>query len=117
MIILYSLLILIFPFIISINVLIYRSIVKNALKKYIEPKLKEKGLVFIDYKWPGFFSNGDFEDDTMALTIMNKNGNVYNSSYAYIYYKEEEGSETRKVTVRIGTIFWFINKITYSSEF
>ena len=115
MILLYSLLILIFPLVISLNVLMYRGIVKKALRKYIEPKLKERGLLFIDYKWPGLFSNGDFDDDTLTLTMMNKNGNVSNSTYAYIYYKGEE-NETKKITVRIDRKFWIIDKITYSSE-
>jgi hypothetical protein len=96
--------------------LIYRLIVKKALKKYIEPKLDEKGLIFIDYKWPGLLSNGDFKaDDVGLIIIMNKNGNVSNSSYAYIFYKE--GNETKKITARIDTTFWFINKVVYSSEF
>jgi hypothetical protein len=115
MILLYSLLILIFPVVIALNMLIYRIIIKNALKKYIEPKLKEKGLLFIDYKWPGLLSNGDFEDNNLTLKVMNKNGNVSNSTYAYIYYKELNGA--KKITVRVDTTFWIIDSVTYSSEF
>jgi hypothetical protein len=115
MILFYSLAILIFPFIIGLNMLIYRLLIKKALKKYIGPKLDEKGLIFIDYKWPGLLSNGDFKIDDVGLTIMNKNGNVSNSSYAYIFYKD--GNETKKITVRIDTTFWVINKVVYSSEF
>ena len=94
--------------------LIYRLIVKKALRKFIEPKLTEKGLTFVDYKWPGLLSNGDFKPDDITF-IMNKNGNIFNSSYAYIFYKD--GNDTKKVTARIDTTFWFINKVMYSSEF
>ncbi len=62
-------------------------------------------------------SNGDFKDDTLTLTIMNKNGNVSNSIYAFIYYKGGGENATKKITVRIYTKYWFIDKITYSSEF
>jgi hypothetical protein len=114
MILLYSLAILIFPLIIGLNILIYRLIVKKALRKFIEPKLSEKGLTFVEYKWPGLLSNGDFKADDISLTIMNKNGNVSNSSYAYIFYKD--GNKTKKITARIDTTFWFINRVIYSSE-
>ncbi len=115
MILLYSLLILIFPVIAFVNVLIYRIIVRKALKKYIEPQLKEKGLLFISFKWPGLFSNGDFKNDTLTLTVMNKNGKVSNSVYAYIYYKDL--SDIKRITTRIDTKFGIIDSITYSSEF
>jgi hypothetical protein len=114
MILLYTLAILLFPLIIALNMLIYRLIVKKALKKYIEPKLTQRGLLFIDYKWPGLFSSGDFKDQALTITIMNKNGNIFNSVYTYVYYKES--NETKKITARIDTIFWFIKKVTYSSD-
>ena len=114
MILFYSSLILFFPFLIFIISLTYRSIVTRAIRKYIEPKLNENNLQFIEYKWPGFLSTGDFKDDGIALTIMNKNGSVSNSSYAYIYYKK--GNEIKKVTVRIDTTFWSIDEIIYSSK-
>jgi hypothetical protein len=115
MFLLYSLLILIFPVVISVNVLMYISVVKKAIRKDIEPELKEKGLYYIEYKWPGLFSNGDFKEDNLPLKFMSKNGKASNSFYAYIYYKA--GSKTKRTTVRIDTIFWSIDKIAYSSEF
>lgn len=113
MILIYSLAILIFVSIIGLNVLIYRHIVRRALRKFIEPKLNEKGLTFVDYKWPGLLSNGDFKSNDITL-IVNNNGNVFNSSYADIFYKD--GNETKKITARIDTTFWFINKVVYSSD-
>jgi len=101
--------------VIGLNILTYRSVVNKALKKFIEPKLNERGLTFVKYKWPGLLSNGDFKPDDIKLTFMNKNGSPYNSQYAYIYYKD--GNETQKITVRIDTAFLSINKIVYSSEF
>jgi hypothetical protein len=111
----YSLVVLIFPVIIGLNILIYRLVVNKALKKYIKPMLVEKGLIFIEYKWPGLLSNGDFKPDDISFTIVNTNGNISNSKYAYIFYKK--ASEIKKITVRIDTMFLFIiNKVAYSSD-
>jgi hypothetical protein len=115
MILLYSLIILIFPFIISVNILLYRVIVRKAVKNHIKPELKEKRLLFINFKWPGLFSSGDFKNNALALTLMNKNGKVSNSVYAYIYYKDL--SDIKRITARIDTKFGFIDSVTYSSEF
>ena len=114
MILLYSLLILTLPTIIVLNVLLYHIIVRRALKKYIKPKLKDNGFTFLNYKWPGLFSNGDFKNDKITLTVMSKNGSVVSSTYAYIYY--HKFNDTKKVTVRIGTTFLIIYKVDFSSE-
>lgn len=114
MILLYSLIILIFPVVIGLNIFIGRAIIKTALRKYIEPKLKENGLLFVDYKWAGLFSSGDFKDNQLQLSFMGKNGNISNSIYAYIYYKDL--NNTKKITVRIDTTFLFIQEVAYSAE-
>lgn len=116
MILFYSLIILIIPFIISINVLTYRLTIKKALNNYIIPKLKENDLVFIDYSWPGLFSNGKFKDDPLKLTFMNKNGQSSILLYADIIYYTTTG-ETKKITARIDTTFFIIKKISYSADF
>lgn len=100
---------------IALQMLIYRIILKNALRKYIEPKLKEKGFIFINYKWPGILSNGDFEPDDIKLTVMNKNGSASQSYYAYVFYKDS--NETKKITARINTAIWSIDSVVYSSDF
>ena len=115
MILLYTLLVLIFPAIIFLNMLTYRMVVKKALRKYIEPKLTEQGLLFVEYKWPGLLSKGDFKNENFSFTIMNRNGRASFSSYADIFYKRL--NDTKKVTVRIDTTFLIINKVSYSSEF
>jgi hypothetical protein len=115
MILLYCLVILIFPVIIGLNILTYRFIVNKALKKHIKPMLEESGLIFIEYKWPGLLSNGEFKPDNTSFKLMNKNGNMFNSMYAYIFYKK--ANETKKFTVRIDTTAWYVNKVAYSSDF
>lgn len=115
MALLYSLILLLFPTIIAINVLAYTLTVKKALRKFIEPKLRENECAFIDYKWPGLLSNGDFRSNDIAFTDMNKNGNIFNSTFAYIFYKK--GNETKKITARIDTAFLITRKVVYSSEF
>jgi hypothetical protein len=104
-----------FLMIIALQMLIYRLIVKSALRRYIEPKLKEKGFIFTSAKWPGFLSNGEFKDDDITLTLMNKNGNVSNAIYTDIFYND--GNESAKISARIETTFWRIKSVVYSSEF
>ncbi len=115
MILLYSLLILIFPLIIFLNIFFYRIMVGNALRRFIKPNLNAKGLVFVEYKWPGLLSSGNFKDDTPELRIASKNGRSTNSIYAYIYYSDLR--YTKKITVRINTKFLTINNVDYSSGF
>ncbi|WP_461453375.1 hypothetical protein [Mucilaginibacter sp.] len=115
MIIFIPIVILFFSLIIALQFLIYRIIIKNALTKYIEPKLKEKGFIFIDYKWPGLLSNGEFKPDDIALSVMNKNGNASISNYAYIFYKDV--NDTKKVTAKIDTTLLSITSVSFSSDF
>jgi hypothetical protein len=114
MFLVYTLIVLLFPAVIGLNMLIYNVIVKKALRKFIEPKLKEQKLTFIEYKWPGLLSYGDFKSDGITFTFMNKNGKPFNSIFTYIFYRKE--NETKKVTVRIDTTFLVITKVVYSSE-
>jgi hypothetical protein len=106
--------ILFFSLFIFLQSLLYRSIVKKAIRNYIEPKLIEKSYSFIEYKWPGLLSNGDFEDDQITLAVTSKFGNSSNTFYADIYYKA--GNETKKVTAKIDTSFLSIYKVSCSKE-
>jgi len=106
--------VLFFSFFVLLFVLTYINTMEQALRKYIKPALEEKGLLYIDYKWPGLFSDGDFNETDFTITVMNNYGSASYSHYAYIYYKV--GGETKKTTVRIDTTFWVIKKVTYSSE-
>ncbi|GAB3915645.1 hypothetical protein [Mucilaginibacter boryungensis] len=114
MILFYSLIVLILPFIIFINVLIYHFTIKKALNNYIIPKLKENDLAFIQYKWPGLFSNGNFKN-APKLTPMNRNGQPSSSLYADIIYYTPMG-ETKRVTARIDTSFFLIKNVSYSAN-
>ena len=98
---------------IFLQIIIYRSLVKKAIKKYIEPQLNEKGYAFIEYKWPGFLSSGDFNDLEVTL-VTNKYGNSSNDCYADIYYQAERN--IKKVTAKIESTFLSIKKVSYSSE-
>jgi len=116
MVLFYAVLILFFPVLISCYVLVYRLVVKKALNKYIIPKLSENDLKFMEYRWPGLLSTGKFKDDTFQLTVMNKYGQASNSLYADIVYYTPEG-QTKRVTARIDTFLFFIDKVSYSGEF
>lgn len=105
--------ILFFSFLIFLQVMTRRAIIKKAINKFIKPELEEKGLSLIDYKWAGFLSTGYFPND-FGFTIMNKNGSASNSFYTDISYQNR--GEIKRVTARIDTFMFKINKITYSSE-
>ena len=98
---------------ILLQIIIYRSVVKKAIKKYIEPKLNKNGYTFIEYKWPGFLSSGDFNDLEITL-VANKYGNSSNDFYVDIYYKA--GRDTKKITTKIELAFLSINSVSSSSE-
>jgi len=108
-------------FIILLNILIVRLIIKRALRKYIKPDLDKKELYFISYKWVIFFGIGDFtrENDSDAPNNGYWGGaggrSPFLSIYIYIYYYNSHNIDKR-VTARIDTLFFFIRKVKYSSE-
>jgi hypothetical protein len=114
MLILNILLLIVFPVVIFLNIFIVSYIIKSALKKFVKPQLIQKGFVFVDYKWCGFFSHGEFKDDKFKITFVSMNGNPSISIYVDIYYKDA-GLE-KKITIRIDTLFCFIRKVVYSAK-
>lgn len=110
----YILVIICFITVILLNVFIVSYTIKRALKKYIIPKLQERGLLLESYKWVGLLKFGDFKNEKHVLRPSIGGGSPMISIYIYIYYKD---LETRKrITVRIDTLFLFIRKVAYSTE-
>jgi CDP-diglyceride synthetase len=93
----------------------WRYIINRALKKFVIPLLKNKGLVFVRYKWVGPFGTGDFEENTIVIRPSMSFGGLYVSIYMYIYYYSELNVKNR-ITVRIDTLFLFIKKVVFSEE-
>jgi hypothetical protein len=103
---------LIFLAFILLNILIFRLIINRALRKYIEPDLKEKGMFFERYKWLGFFNTGDFAE--LTITFGGSNASARLSIYIDVYYQSTK--EQKRTTVRIDTFYLFIRRVKYSSD-
>jgi hypothetical protein len=114
MLLLYSLLILFFPFLFLLYFLIFKITVRSALNRFVIPKLEEKGLIFLEYTWTGLFDNGDFKNENTGLTIMSKYGSSSSSIYVFIYYKDLDLK--KRVTIRIDTFVFFIKRVVFSSD-
>lgn len=99
--------------IVVLNFLIVRYLIRRAIKKHILPQLKTKGLTYLDYKWCGLFSHGNFDDET-AWSFIAIKGDPRLSIYVDIYY--EDAGNKKTITIRINTIFYFIRKVYYSDN-
>jgi hypothetical protein len=109
------LMILLFPTFILLNFFIVKYLINKAIRKYITPKLQRAGLTFSDYKWLGFFDHGNFKNDKFILLPSVKGGYPVIATYIDVFY--DEGSNQKKVTVKIDTFFVFIVRVLYSNEF
>ena len=69
---------------ILINLWLIRYIINRAIRKYVKPKLQESGHSFINYKWLGFFSHGEFTDDKFVLVPGLKGGHRQRRDRGYI---------------------------------
>ncbi len=106
--------ILFYSIIILLNIYIYRSVINKAIDNFIKPKLQDKGLSFLRYKWLGFFNRGAFTNDTLVLIPSLKFGYPIISIYIDIYFTN--GVDERKISVRIDKSLFLIRKIYYSDE-
>ena len=109
------LMIFLFPTIILLNFCIYKYVVNKAIRKFIKPKLQSLGLTFSDYKWLGLFNHGNFKNDRFVLIPSLKSGYPVIATYIDVFY--DEGSNQKKVTVKIDAFFVFIVRVWYSTEF
>lgn len=105
--------IILFAVVILLNVLIFKLLIKRALRKFIRPKLENECLIFIDYKWAGFFSFGNFKNE--EIVIRPSGSDPFLTIYIYIYFKDTRSE--KRITAKIDTLFLFIRKVTYSSGF
>jgi RHS repeat-associated protein len=110
----YILIGLVFFIVIILNIYQTKYLIKRALKRFVIPKLKEKGFTFKGYRWVGFFKFGDFKDEVITLRPSFTGGSPFLSIYVYIYYIDTDLE--KRITVKIDTLFLFIKKVSYSSE-
>ena len=94
-----------------------QSVINNAIRRYIIPDLNKKGYVYKGYESVKH-GIGDFTRQTNAdistTRFVITNGSPFNSFFFYIYYKTP--AEEKRVTARIDTRFFFIEKVKYSQE-
>lgn len=109
------LMILLFPTVIMLNFYSIKYVVNKAIRKFIKPKLQSVGFKFSDYKWLGFFNRGNFKNDKFILFPSVRGGYPVISTYIDVFYNE--GSNQKKVTVKIDSFFVFIVRVLYSTEF
>ena len=105
-----------FILIIAGNVIVFHILIKRAIKDFVNPALSSKNMVFINYKWPGFFSKGDFKDGDIALNALSNTGLNRTSIYSYIYYKDLKGGLIKSVTIKIYRVSSSIENVVYSSD-
>jgi hypothetical protein len=91
-------------------------IIKQAIKKFVNPELSSKDMVFVNYKWPGFFSKGDFRDGNTAFFALFSTGLNRTSIYSYIYYKDLKVGLIKSVTIKICRVSSSIENVVYSSD-
>lgn len=96
---------------------ILRSVINKAIRRYVIPDLNKKGYVYKGYESVKY-GIGDFTRQTNAdipsTPFVITNGSPFNSFFFYIYYKTPTGE--KRVTARIDTSFFFIQKVKYSHE-
>jgi len=102
--------------IIACNIIVFHLTIKRAIKKFVNTELASKDMVFIDYKWPGFFSRGDFKDGALAFNALFKTGLNTTSIYSYIYYRDLKSGLSNRVTIKIDVIGISIENVVYSSD-
>ena len=99
-------------FVLLINVLFLHLKIKRAVRKFVKPELEKNGLIYVDYKWTGFWECGDFKDKIEFALF--KTGWNTSSIYSFIYYNE--GGMTKRVTIKIYFVDLTVDRVLYSNE-
>ncbi len=99
-----------FPTVIALNVLIVRSIINRALNRFIKPTLASNGLTFIDHNWAGLFSTGDFKSQFSFWDLV-----IRSEPAIFVYVAYYDNNVKKRITVRIDTVFLFIQRVIYSN--
>jgi len=105
-----------FVLIIAGNVIVFHILIKQAIKDFVNPVLASKNMIFVNYKWPGFFSKGDFKDGDAALNALFNTGLNRTSIYSYIYYKDLKIGIIKSITIKIYRVSSSIESVVYSSD-
>jgi len=96
--------------VIGLNILIYKSIVRRAIKRSIKSYFIEEGYVITSQKYPGIFSSGAFKNSFLLGPFIM--GWPYHNTYVDFYLISKDGRK-KKTTVLISTLFLSIRKVKY----
>ena len=102
---------LVFPLIFTGNILFTYVFIKKAIRSFVIADLKNKGYLFVNYKWTGLFNHGDFENKQDFFAFFKTSLNSI-SIFSYIYYKDSE--ETKRMTIKIKVVDLSIDTVVYS---
>lgn len=105
------LIIALFILIVLLNVLILKYVLKKAINNYIKPELYKKKLIYVNYRWLGFFDQGNFGQGELDIVPASKSGRSLLTTYINVIYMQ--GPEQRIVTVEIETLFTKIIRLNY----
>lgn len=94
----------------SVNYLIYRKIVADALRKFINPYLESQELKLKEFKFTGLFNNGDFSYEGVSPIFIPEMGKFITSTYVYVFALSRTGQVIR-FTVKIHCRFLFIQEV------
>jgi len=92
-----------------------KIVISLTLKRNVVPKLANKGLHFIRYKWVGPIGTGDFNKLIFSIPgLFSLRGTTILPLYFYIFYRDNVVE--KRITIKINTIFFFVKSVEYSNE-
>ena len=98
------------PLVILLNVILFYVLIKIAIKRFVKPELERKQLLFVDYKWVGFWGCGDYKNESIEFALFKTGLNTI-SIYSYIYYKDSDCP--KRTTIKIYITGFNIDRVEY----
>lgn len=93
-----------------LNVCIYRYLVRKSIKHYLAPYFENRQEIIANTKFTGLLNQGYFAESRFKISPVFKKGQMYNSTYMYLYVTSSKKEESI-YTVRIETFFLKILKV------
>lgn len=93
------------------NILIYKLLIKAAIRKKIIPYLKQNNCEYVKLYSEGFFDKGNFKNDK-SKWVYSQTGYSQISIYKELFYKNQKGI-TKKISIRIDSLLMFVTNVSY----
>lgn len=97
-----------------INIVIYKVILRKALRKFIVPYLNDLGYHLERTKFIGLFGTGDLKRKVFSVRPLMPTGSPVISMYIYLYIRSEAGV-AKRITARLTSIFLWVKSVEYSN--